>query len=113
MLALLLAAQLATTTARLAAPPPAAPPPACREGCVPGQTCYTLVLRWQENLAMPGQAPVLVVQETFTAENYPTRAAALCAARRMRREGAELPVEAHGGASGNVMPDSITPMPVI
>lgn len=104
MIALLLAVMV---SGRLAAP---APP--CPTGCVPGQTCYTLVLRWVENIATYGP-PVYQTRETFTGEDYPTREDALCAARKIRRDGAELPVDAHGGAIGNVMPDTITPMPVI
>lgn len=62
---------------------------------------------------MAGQAPAYETRETFTGENYPSREDALCAAKKIRQQGAELPVDAHGGATGNVMPDSITPMPAI
>ena len=84
----------------------------CNPGCVPGQPCYTLVLRYVVNIAGAESAPRYVTKETFTGENYSSLADAFCAARIIRHDGAVVPVEAHG-SDGNVMPESITPMPVL
>jgi hypothetical protein len=88
----------------------------CVTGCTEGQPCYTLVLRY--TLWIPGglmRKPMPVALETFTAENYPDLESAACGERQIRRNGYRvlLPPEVHGGAVGNVMPETITPLPVI
>jgi hypothetical protein len=85
---------------------------ACAVGCIPGQPCYTLVLKFTVNEARDGQAPALVTRETFTGENYPSLDAAYCGARTIRREGYVLPTGQYP-VEGNVMPDIVTPMRVI
>jgi hypothetical protein len=72
--------------------------------------CLTLVLRWVENLADNLQPPNLVSREIFTEENFGSYDAAFCFARKIRREGYRVGVRQ---SEGNVMPDSITPEPVI
>jgi hypothetical protein len=98
------------------AAPAAVRPPACVElcsvGCVPGQPCYTLVLKFTVNEAQDGQPPALVTRETFTGENYPSLDAAYCGARKIRREGYVLPTGQYP-VEGNVMPDIVTPMRVL
>jgi hypothetical protein len=99
-----------------AAAPDGVRPPSCEEvcavGCVPGQPCYTLVLKFTVNEAQDGQPPALVTRETFTGENYPSLDAAYCGARKIRREGYVLPTGQYP-VEGNVMPDIVTPMRVL
>jgi hypothetical protein len=83
----------------------------CTTGCVEGQTCYTLVLKYVVNTSDVGQRPQYVTRETFTPENYPTIADAFCGARKIRREGYVVLLDPSGPES-NVMPESITPHPV-
>jgi hypothetical protein len=88
----------------------------CLTGCTEGQPCYTLVLRY--TLWVPGgpmRRPMPLALETFTAENYPGLEAAACGERQIRRNGYRvlLPPEVHGGVEGNVMPETITPLPVL
>lgn len=86
----------------------------CNEVCVPGQPCYTLVLRYTLTFTMLGRSMTRLF-ETFTEENYPTLEDAACGASAIRRHGYRvlLPPEIHNGAFGNVMPETITPLPVL
>ena len=85
---------------------------ACETGCVPGG-CWVLVLRYTVNEADPEQPPQYVTKETFTGEDYPSEAAAYCAAEQIRQHGVRLPTLSRFGRDSNVMPESMTPMPAL
>lgn len=86
-------------------------PEVCPTDCLQAP-CYTLVLRYTINEAAIGQPAFYVTHETFTGENYPSLEAAHCGARKIRREGYVIPTGQYPNA-GNVMPETITPMPVL
>jgi len=113
VLMLLLAAGVVAQEPKLMhQPPPTCQVEQCVEGCTGEDTCYTLVLKYQVNLAMPMQPPVFSTREIFTEVNYMGLTNAYCGARKIRREGYVVPTDAYPN-DGNVMPDIITPMPVI
>lgn len=90
--------------------------PSCEEVCVEGcdatkGVCYTLVLKYVVNEAMPGQAPSYSTRETFTEQNFSTIERAQCFARKIRRNG--YVVSGTYSNDSNIMPEQITPMPVI
>jgi hypothetical protein len=93
-----------------------APLPTCSEECVEvpcdgkGGPCLTLVLKYVVNTAHVGP-PTYSTFETFTEENFGSYDAAYCFARKIRREGRKLP--GTYPVESNIMPESITPMPVI